>query len=57
MIVNMMHICLTVALISYVSSYYVIPLRAGTIQVSDSDLRQAKILRRMIDLNLTKSDY
>lgn len=57
MISNMLHICLALALISCVSSYYVIPLRAGTIQVSDSDLRQAKILRRTIDLNLTKSDY
>lgn len=36
---NMIHICLALAFISCVSSYYVIPLRAGTIQVSDSDLR------------------
>lgn len=48
---------LSLALIASVSSFYVIPLRAGTIYISDYDLRQNKILKQQIDINLTKEAY
>lgn len=54
---NIKHICIFILLILCVSSYYVIPLRAGTIQITDSDFRQEKIIKKMINLNLTKAQY
>jgi hypothetical protein len=57
MYLNQKHICILSLLLLLVSSYYVIPLRTGTIQITDADFREAEILRRLIDLNLTKQAY
>jgi hypothetical protein len=54
---NIKNICIIGILLIGVSSYYIIPLRAGTIQITDSDFRQQKIIQKLIKLNLTKSEY
>jgi hypothetical protein len=52
---NIGYISIIIALHLSVSAYYIIPLRAGTIQVTDGDFRKDKIIRKMIDLTLTKA--
>jgi hypothetical protein len=51
------HTCLLLFLLASVSPYYIKPLRAGTIIVSDADLRSSKLITTLIDLNLSAADY
>ena len=43
-----------IGLIFSVSCFHIVPLRAGTIQITDNDIRSNKILRKQIDLQLTR---
>lgn len=52
MILNYKSICLTFLLVACVSSYYIKPLRAGTIQINDEEIRASKIIKKMVDLRL-----
>lgn len=45
------------SLLSCVSAFTVTPLRAGSITVTNSELRQNQILRKKIDLSLTPEYY
>lgn len=44
-------------LIASVSSFYITPLRAGTIQITDNDIRSTKLLHKEIDLQIKKEFY
>ena len=50
-------ICFALLLLVSVSSYYILPLRAGTVLMTDSEIRSNKITNKMIDLNLSRSAY
>jgi hypothetical protein len=54
---NLKHICLIFAIHIAVSAYYIIPLRAGTLLITDNDFRKEKIIKKLIDLSLTKTEY
>lgn len=40
-----------------VSCFYITPLRAGTIQITDNDIHSNKILHKQIDLKLKREFY
>ncbi len=48
---------LVFGLLFSVSCFYIIPLRAGTIQITDNDVRSNKILRKQINLQLKRELY
>jgi hypothetical protein len=50
-------LCLIISLFVNVSSFYIIPLRAGTVQFTDSEIRSEKIITKLINLNLSKVEY
>lgn len=49
--------CLLLCLLASVSPYYILPLRAGTVVVTDAELRASKTIKKMIDLDLSRADY
>lgn len=53
--VGVAYILIAITLHLSVSAYYIMPLRAGTLQVTDSDFRKEKVIRKLIDLKLTKT--
>ncbi len=50
-------ICLTFFILVHVSSFYIIPLQAGTVQFTDSEIRSEKLIIKLINLNISKVDY
>jgi hypothetical protein len=47
-------LCLLFLLAVKVSSYYIIPLRAGTVQFTDSEIRADKLFTKLVNINLSK---
>jgi len=54
---NLITICLLGLLVSAVSSFYIKPIQSGTIDITDAQLRENKIINRFIKLKFDKDFY